>query len=87
MQRLESFVEAAEEICKRNLKRQEDKDAGCLCEGRWNGKDHSIKEEERKKNIKKERKKLRIWNLVWGNQTRVQIAGDSNLVVRWLNGR
>ena len=80
-------MKVAEEICKIILKRQEDKDAGRLCGGRWNGKDHSKKEEERKKNIMKERKKLRIWDLGWGNLTRVQIAGDPNLVVHWLYGR
>ena len=33
------------------------------------------------------KKKLRIRDLGWCNQMRVQVAGDSNLVVNWLNGR
>ena len=45
------------------------------------------KEGERRKSIMKERDKLRNWDLDWGNQTRVQIVGDSNLVVNWVNGR
>ena len=47
----------------------------------------SEQEEERKKKIMKERNKLRIWDPGWGNQIRVQIMGDSNLVVDWMNGR
>ena len=35
----------------------------------------------------KERDKLRNWDPGWRNQIRVQIMGDSNLVVNWLNGR
>ena len=31
--------------------------------------------------MKKEGEKLRIWDPPWRNQTRVQVAGDSNLVV------
>ena len=45
-------------------------------------------EKERKKNIMKERKKLRNWDPSWTNEIRgVQIMGDSNVVVNWLNGR
>ena len=44
-------------------------------------------EKERKNNFMKERDKLRIWDRGSGNQTRVQIVGDSNLVVNWMNGR
>ena len=47
----------------------------------------SEKEEERKKNMMNKRDKLRIWDPSWGNQIRVQIIGDSNLVVKWMNGR
>ena len=35
----------------------------------------------------KERAKLREWDPGWRNQTRVQIMGDSNLVVNWCNGK
>ena len=49
-------MNAAEESCKIILKREEDKDAGCLCESRWNEKEQSKKEEEWMKNIMKERK-------------------------------
>ena len=34
-------------------------------------------EEGRKKNEMKERERQRIWDLAWGNQTRIQILGDS----------
>ena len=52
------------------------------------GKDEqSKKEDERKKNITKEREKLRMFGPAWRNQMRVQIMGDSNLVVNWLNGK
>ena len=43
-------------------------------------------EKERKKNMMKERKKLRHWDASWGNQIRVQIMGDPNLVVNWMEG-
>ena len=35
----------------------------------------------------KERDKLRTWDLGWGNLMRVQIMGDTNLLVNWLTGR
>ena len=43
-------------------------------------------EKGRKKNIMMERDKLRDWDPSRWNQTRVQIMGDSNLVVSWMNG-
>ena len=45
------------------------------------------KENERKKSAMKERDKLRNWDPGKQHQTRVQIMGDSSLVVNWLNGR
>ena len=44
------------------------------------------KEDERKKGMVKERDQLRKWELGWGNKTRIQILGDSNLVDNWMNG-
>ena len=35
----------------------------------------------------KEREMLRIWDLSWSNQLRVQISGDSDLIVNWLYGK
>ena len=35
----------------------------------------------------KGRDELRNWDPSWGNQTRVQIMGGSNLVVNWMKGR
>ena len=35
----------------------------------------------------KERVTQRVCDPAWGNQLRVQILGDSNLVVNWMNGR
>ena len=44
-------------------------------------------EAERRKKKLKERDKLRNWDPAWRNQLRVQILGDSNLVVNWLDGK
>ena len=41
----------------------------------------------RKQNEMKERDKVRIWDEGSGNQIRVQIVGDSHLVVNWMNVR
>ena len=41
--------------------------------------------EEEGKNKMKERKKQRIWDPAWDNQMRIQILGDSNLIVNWMN--
>ena len=35
----------------------------------------------------REREKQRIWDPAWGNQMRIQILGDSNLIVNWMNGK
>ena len=53
------------------------------------GKEIKICEEEegRKKDIMKERAKLRRWGPGWANQIRVQILGDSSLIVHWMTGR
>ena len=34
-----------------------------------------------------ERKRQRIWDPAWGKQMRIQILGDSNLLVNWMNGK
>ena len=82
----ENFVKAAEEFCKRALKREENNGMQ-----EWNRNDgqegKGEQEKERKKNIMKERNKLRNWDPSWRNQIRVQIMGDSNLVVNWMHGR
>ena len=44
-------------------------------------------ENERHKNKMKKREKLRIWDPAWRNQMRIQILGDSNLIVNWMNGK
>ena len=36
---------------------------------------------------KKEKEKLMILDPAWGNQMRIQILGDSNLTVNWMNGK
>ena len=78
-------MSAAEELCERDLKRDENQVAKA-----WNRNDDqdgkSKKENERKKSVMKERDKLRNWDQGW-EQTRVQIMGDSSLHVNWLNGR
>ena len=35
----------------------------------------------------KDREKQRILDPAWGNQKRIQILGDSNLIVNWMNER
>ena len=81
-----SLVKTAEELCKRILKRDEDKKArGFSLIGRED--ERSKIEEERKKNKMKERGKLRIWDPAWGNQMRIQILGDTNLIVNRVNGK
>ena len=40
-----------------------------------------------RKSLMNERNKLRNWDPSWGNQIRVPIMGDSNLVENWMNGR
>ena len=39
-------------------------------------------EEERRKNKMKEKERQRNWDPAWGNQMRIQILGDSNLIVK-----
>ena len=81
-----SFVKTAEELCKRITTRDEDRKVRgfFLTEE----KDESSKiEEERKKNKMKDREKLRIWDPAWENQMSVQIMGDMNLIVNWMNGK
>ena len=40
-----------------------------------------------RKNKMEEREKQRIWDPAWGNQMRIQILGDANLIVNWMNGK
>ena len=44
-------------------------------------------EEVRKNNNMKQRLKLRIWDPAWGNQMRIHLLGDSNLIVNWMNSK
>ena len=71
-------MSAAEELRKRDLKRDEAKG--------WNRNDDqdgkSKKENERKKSVMKEMDKLRNWDPAWEHQTTVQIMGDSSLSER-----
>ena len=77
-----SFARTAEEICRRTLKKD-----GCKEVKPSNWKNEKNQEEDEKtKIIMKERNKVRRWDLGWGNQTRVQIMGETNLVVNLLSG-
>ena len=81
-----SFVKTALELCKRILNRDEDKNVRGF--SLTEEKDERSKiEEERTKNKMKEKWKPRIWDPAWGNQMRIQILGDSNLFVNWMNGK
>ena len=81
-----SFVKTAEELCTRTLGKHEDKKRReCSLTGSEDT--QSKAEMERKKNKKKEREKLRMWDLARGNQMRIQIWGDPNLIVNWINGK
>ena len=80
-----SFVQTAEDWCRRTLERDEDikKKGFSLIGGEKRFQNKA--EEERKKNKIKEREKQRIWDPAWGNQMRIQILGDSNQIVNWMN--
>ena len=81
----ESFVSTAEELCKRDLNR----DDNHVAKG-WNrnyDQDGKAEENERKKSVMKKIDQLRNWDPAWEHQTRVQIMDDSSLYVNWLNGR
>ena len=81
-----SFVKTADEVRRRTLIRDVDKKKeSSLLEEMVIA--QSKAEEERRKRKKKEREKQRIWDHAWGNQKRIQILGDSNLIVNWMNGR
>ena len=76
------FLQAAEEVCERSLKKEKKKRSD-PCR-------RTIKDEERdgkKKVIQEEGDKLRRWGLCWGDQVRIQNIGDSMLLVNWkING-
>ena len=78
-------MKTAEELCKRTLERDKDK---MVRDFPLIGKEdvQNEGENERHKNKMKKRKKLRIWDPAWGNQMRILILGDSNLIVNWMNG-
>ena len=77
-------MKTAEELCKRTLKGEEDKKVkGFSLTGDKD--ERSNIEEGRKKNKMKERKKLKIWDPAWRNQMRIQILGEGNLIVNWIN--
>ena len=79
-------MKRVQELCKRTLERDEDKNKrGFSLTGREDVQNKA--EEERKKNKMKEREKQRIWDPAWCNQMRIQILGDSNLIVNWMNGK
>ena len=80
------FVKTAEELCKITLERRGQKEERFFLD--WKREEVQNKdEEERKKNKMKEKEKQRIWDPAWGNQMRIQIMGDSNLIVNWMNGK
>ena len=77
-------MKTAEELCKRTLERDEDrKKRGFSLIGEEQFQNKA--EEEKKKNMKKEREKQRIWDHAWGNEMRIQILGNANLIVNWMN--
>ena len=79
-------MKTAEELCKRTLGKDEDtKRRKCLLIGREDI--QSKVEMVRKKNMMKERQRLRIWDPASGNHMRIQVLGDSNWVVNWMNGK
>ena len=49
--------------------------------------DQNKAEEERRMKAMKERERQRIWDPAWGNRMRIQILGNSYLMVNWMNGR
>ena len=79
-------MKTAEGLCKRTLgedyhkKRRE-----CPLTGRKDTLNSA--EKERKKNKMKEREGLRIWDLAWSNQMRIQILEDSSSIVNFVNRR
>ena len=80
----EGFVKIAEDLCKRSLRSNEDNKMETLS---LNGGDKTPNKEEgeRKKNKMKERQRQRNWDPLWGNQMRIPILGDSNVIVNWMN--
>ena len=81
-----SFVKTDEDLVKRTLETNEDnKKKGFSLIGAE--KVQNKAEEERKKNKMKERERQRILDLSWGNQMRIQIWRDSNLIVNRMNGK
>ena len=81
----ESFVKIAEDLRKRSLRRNEDNKTRALS---MNGGDMTQdKEEERRENKMKEKERQRKWDPAWGNQMRIPILGDWNLIVNWINGK
>ena len=82
----ESLVKTAEELCKRTLGRQDDKKRE---EGPFTGKEGTQRKElvERRKSKMREREGLRMWYLARCNQIRIQILGDSDLIVNWMDGK
>ena len=77
-------MKIAEDLRKRSLRRNEDNKMETLS---LNGGDKTPNKEERerKKNKMKERQRLRNWDPLWGNQMRIPILGDSNVIVNWMN--
>ena len=79
-------MKTAEDLCKRTLGRNEDNKMNGLS-SIGGEKIQDKEEEERKMNKMKEGEKQRIWDPAGSNQKRIQILGDSNLIVNWMNGK
>ena len=80
-----SFTKTAADLGRGVLSKEvEEKKGGPPAEGMGNGQNRV--EEERKKAMK-EREAQRIWHPAWRNQMRVELLGDSNWIVNWMNGR
>ena len=82
----ESLVNPAEEFCKRNLRKDEDRKEK---EGPFMVKQgfQNEGEMEKREEMMKERGKLRNCDPAWRNQRRVKILGDSNPILNLMNGK
>ena len=79
-----SLVKTAEQLCRRTTVKDEDTKKSSLPSVEIEDVQQNA-EEERKKNNMKEREKQRIWDSVWRNQMRIQMLGDSKLIVNRMN--
>ena len=77
-------MKTAEELCRRTTVKDEDTKKSSFPSVEKEDVQQNA-EEERKKNKMKEREKQRIWDSARRNQMRIQMLGDSQLIVNWMN--